>query len=142
VLHDVGADVEEVPLVLDGDEGALGAVVLRDLERLGERAQRLDVALDAHVAEDEERGADAAPCATPSSGDEERDAELGLDAVREEVDDLDVDVGGVEVAGDAEARLLGLEVAEGPLDRLLHRAGHAAGELELAGAARDETSTR
>lgn len=38
VLHDVGADVEEVPFVLDGDKGAPGAVVLRDLEWFGERA--------------------------------------------------------------------------------------------------------
>jgi hypothetical protein len=57
--------------------------------------------------------------------------------LREEVDDLDVEVGGVEVARDAQLGLLRLQVAEGALDRLLHRAGHAAGELELAGAARD-----
>jgi hypothetical protein len=58
VLHDVRAHVEEVPLVLDGDEGSLRAVVLRDLEGLGQGAQRLDVALDAEVAEDEEAGRD------------------------------------------------------------------------------------
>ena len=58
VLHDVGAHIEEVPLVLDRDERALRAVVHRDLERLGEGPERLDVSLDAHVAEDEQRRAD------------------------------------------------------------------------------------
>src|SRR5690606_29090953 len=70
-------------------------------------------------------------------GDEERHAELGLDSVREEVDDLDVDVRDVEVARDAELRLSCLQEAEGALDGLLHRPGHAAGQLELAGTVRD-----
>ena len=37
------------------DEGALRAVILCDLEGFGERAERLDIALDTHVAQEEER---------------------------------------------------------------------------------------
>ena len=55
-FDDVGAHVEEVSLVLDGDEGAAGAVVHGDLEGFGQGAEGLDVALDAHVAEYEEGG--------------------------------------------------------------------------------------
>src|SRR5690606_18762462 len=129
--------IEKVPLILDGDEGTLGTVVLGYLQGLGERAQRLDVPLDAHVAEDEERGANGGLAQRGVAGDEERHAELGLDSVREEVDDLDVDVRDVEVARDAELRLSCMQEAEGALDGLFHRPGHAAGELELAGTVRD-----
>ena len=56
VLHDVGRDIEEIALVLDRDEGALGTVVHGDTERLVQRADGLDVALHAHVAEHEQAG--------------------------------------------------------------------------------------
>ena len=137
MLHDVGADVEEVSLVLDRNESALRAVVLGDLQGLRQRAQRLDVPLDAHVAEDKERGADRRLSERRVAGDEERHAHLGLDAIREQVDDLDVHVGVVEVTRDAQIALLRLNVAEGSLDRLLHRTGHAAREPHLPGARRD-----
>ena len=39
-------------------------------------------------------------------GDEEGDADLGLDLVAQQVDDLDVEVGGVEVAGRCRSALL------------------------------------
>ncbi len=76
---------------------------------------RLDVALDAHVAEDEQRRLGRGLAQRRVGGDEEGDAELGLDAVPEQVDHLDVEVGGVELAGDAELDLLRLQVAEGAL---------------------------
>ena len=75
-----------------GNERALGAIVLGDLERLGQGAQRLDVALDAHVAEHEQRRADWSPPHRRVAGDEESDADFGLHVVAKEVDDLDVKV--------------------------------------------------
>ena len=36
VFHDIGADIEEAPLVLDWNQRALRSVVLADLQRLGE----------------------------------------------------------------------------------------------------------
>ena len=87
-----GAHVEEVPLVLDRNERALGTVVLRDLKRLGERPEGLDVSLDAHVAEDEQRRGDRRLAERRIGRDEEGDADLGLDAIAEQVDDLDVEV--------------------------------------------------
>lgn len=107
MLHDVGVDVEEVSLALDRDEGTLGSVVLRDLWGLGERTERLDIALDAHVAEHKERGADGRLSECRVAGDEERDAHFGFDPIREQVDDLDVYVGVVEVARDAHANVGG-----------------------------------
>ena len=53
-----------------------------------------------------------------------------------------MEVGGVDVAADSELGLVSLQVAEGPLDRLLGRAGYAAGRLELPVPAEMPTSIR
>ena len=138
VLHDVGAHVEEVPLVLDRDQGPLRAVVLRDLERLGQRPQRLDVALDAHVAEDEQRRARRAPSAAPSSRRRRRRRRprprRGC-ASRSITSTWRSETSSSRAI--AELALLRLQVAERALDRLLHGSRDAAGELQLARAGRD-----
>ena len=53
VLQHLGTHVEEAPLVLDGDENPFGAVIHGHLKRLRHRTSRFDVALNAHVAEDD-----------------------------------------------------------------------------------------
>ena len=45
--------------------------------------------------------------------DEEGDADLGLNAVAEKVDHLDMEIGRVDLAGDPELALLRQQVAEG-----------------------------
>ena len=57
------------------------------------------------------------------SRDEERNADLGLKPVIQEVDYLDVKVRRVDLAADAEIGLAGEQVAEGPIDGLF---GHPA----------------
>jgi hypothetical protein len=52
VLYVVCAYVEKTALVLDWNEGALRAIVVRNLERLGQRVEGLDAPLDAYVPED------------------------------------------------------------------------------------------
>ena len=90
MLDHVSRYFEEAPLILDRNERALGAVVLGDLEWFRERAQRLDVALNAHVAEHEKRGVHWRLAHCGVAGDEEGDTHLGFDAVRDEIDDFDV----------------------------------------------------
>ena len=58
VFHDVAADFEELAFVFDRDQRAFDAVVLGQLERFGKGSDFLDVALDAHVAQDQRRGGD------------------------------------------------------------------------------------
>lgn len=50
VLKDIRGKLEDLALVRNRDECAFCAVVHSDLERLGQRTHRLNVALDAHVA--------------------------------------------------------------------------------------------
>ncbi len=56
LFEDVGVDLEELPLVLDWDQGSLGAVVHGHLEGFYEGAHWSDIALDAHVSEYEKSG--------------------------------------------------------------------------------------
>ena len=98
-------DVEEVALVLDRDQRPLGTVVHGDLQRLGERPQRLDVPLDAHVAEDQSAAVTERLADRRVGRDEESHADLGLDPIVQAVDDLDVEVRGVHFAADAEIGL-------------------------------------
>ena len=61
MLHNIGAHIKEVALVLNRDERALGAVIPGHLERFGEGSQRLNISLDAHVAEHEKCWTDGSP---------------------------------------------------------------------------------
>src|SRR5687768_14130512 len=58
VLDDVSTDLKEASLVFDWNEGALGSVVPRHLQRFRKGSQRFDVALHAHVAQYEKARAD------------------------------------------------------------------------------------
>jgi hypothetical protein len=106
VFHDVSADVEEVTLVLNGDKRALCTIVLRYLKRLREGAKRLDVSLNAEVTKDEKPGTHRRLSKSRAAGDEEGNAELGLDSVAEQVNHLDVEVRDIEVACCAELGLV------------------------------------
>src|SRR5207248_1439502 len=104
-LHHVGGDFQEVAFVLGGDEGAAGAVVHGDLERFRESAHRLDVALDAEVAEHQEGRQDGALAKSGVDGDHQPHADLAGDVIGKEIDGLHVDVGGGEGLRDAELYL-------------------------------------
>lgn len=54
-LYDVARNFEKVSLVFDGNQRPARTVVHPSLQRFGERAHRLDVSLDAHVAQNEHR---------------------------------------------------------------------------------------
>ena len=131
LFHDVGADIQEIPLVLDRDQRAFRAVVLGDLQRFREGAQRLDIALDAHITQDQQSRAHRRFAQRRVCGHEQRHADLCFDAVRQQIDEFDVQIGRVEVAADAELRLLGLQETERPLDGLLRSTRDAPSNLEL-----------
>ena len=82
MLPDICADVEKSALVLDGNERALGAVVHRDPERLDQRPERFNVALDAHIPENEKRRADRRLPDRRVASDKERHAEFSLEISR------------------------------------------------------------
>lgn len=46
---------EEVPLVLDRDQRSLRSIVHGQLQRLDERAKRLEIPLDTHISKDQQR---------------------------------------------------------------------------------------
>src|SRR5256885_1274371 len=102
MLDHVSRYFEEAPLVLDRDERALGTIVIGDLERFGERAQRLDITLNGHIAEHEERSVHWRLAHCGVAGNEERNPYLCFDTVRKKIDDFDVQVGSVEVSSNAE----------------------------------------
>jgi hypothetical protein len=56
LLKDVGTHVEKVSLVLDRNQSSFRAIVLCYLKRLSKRTQRLDISLNAHVSQDQQRG--------------------------------------------------------------------------------------
>ena len=53
-FHDVAGDFEKVPFVFQRDQCLARAVIHGNLQRLGQGPHRLDVPLDAQVAEDDE----------------------------------------------------------------------------------------
>lgn len=93
---DVRIPIEEVPLVLNRNEGPLGPVVRSDLRRLDQQAERLQVPLDSHVPEDQQRRRKGACVASPTTTRRRINPDVDTGSVGKEVDDLDVEIGRVE----------------------------------------------
>ena len=81
MFHDVGRHVQEVALVLDRDQSPLSPVVHAETKRLNQRSQRLDGALDTHVAKHKQSWTDGSLSERRVTGDQERHAELALDPI-------------------------------------------------------------
>src|SRR5690606_24809959 len=99
-------------LVLDWDQRALRPIVHRHSERFGQRAQWLQLSLNAHVTEDEEPGRDRCTPQCRIRRHEVGDTDLRLNAVAEEVNDLDMQVRPVQLAREPQLVLAGGEVRE------------------------------
>lgn len=136
MLHNVGAHVQEVALVLNRNECALGAVILGDLKRLCERAKRFDISLDAHIAQHKQSRADRYFPQRRIGRHEKRNTHFGFNTITNKIDHLDVQILRLNVTPNAEFGLLRLNVAVGALNGFLHCSGNTAGHLQFSSPAR------
>ena len=108
MFHDVAADFQELSFVFDWDQRAFHTVVLCQLKWFRQGTHFFDVALDAHVAEDQRCGGDGCMAKRRECCDEKRDANLRLDSVVQQVNGFDVKIGCVDLPAEPEFDLLGL----------------------------------
>jgi hypothetical protein len=127
VFDDIRADLKEHPLVLDWDQCAFRAVVHCEPKWFYQGPGSLDVALNAHVPEHHEGLLCRRAPDRRTHGNNQSRPDFELDSVVQEVDDFDVEVRGVQLPGPSELALVGLDVCESPLNRLLRRTRYAAG---------------
>jgi len=83
MFHDVAADFQELSFVFYRNESFLDSVVASELEGLGEGANLLDVALNAHVAEDHCCCGNGCVAKCREGGNEEGYSDFGFDSVVE-----------------------------------------------------------
>src|ERR1017187_7374594 len=83
-LYDVAGDIEKVPFVFQGDQCLACAVVHCDLQRFGQGPHRLDVPLDAQVAEDDEARLNWQSLEGRVDGDDQGNPGLASDMVGEQ----------------------------------------------------------
>ena len=92
MLYDVAWHFEKGALILDWNKSALRAVILCQLERLREGPKGFNVAMDTHVAEDQQSWAHWGLPQRRIARNKERDTHFSLDPIGEQVDHLDVEV--------------------------------------------------
>src|SRR5207249_4334052 len=124
---------EKLTTVFNRDQCAFGAVLDGELARFHESADAFDVALDADVAQDHQRGLNRDFSNRGEHGHNESDSAITRDAVLQEIDGLDVEIGCVEVVSNPQTDFIRLQVSKRSLYRVSRCALNSAGKFQFPG---------
>src|SRR5208337_284876 len=131
--HDVAGDFEKIPFVFERDKCLASTVVHCNLQRLGQRPHRLDVPLNAQVAENDKARLNWQSLQRRVNGDHQGNPCFARNVIAEEIDGFNVEIGDVDLLPNAQLHLLAHQICEGPANRLAHQSFDSTRDLELTG---------
>lgn len=131
MLHYIRRNIQEMPFILCRDEHASSSIIHPDLQRFGEGTNCLDVTLNALIAHHQQSRKHRLLHKRRVDGHDQSYACITRDMIAEEIDALDMEVGGLEGLSNAHADLMAFDIGESPLDRFSGFAVCSTSHLQL-----------